>query len=66
MFFNSHKEEDKKALLNAENALQHMEDMSRQIDARESVVHEEMAPWKGRLARNHFIQEYEELFKGNK
>lgn len=65
--FNRNKDEDtKKALAEAESALRHMQDMGKQIDARESVVHEEMAPWSDRLRRNHFIQEYEELFRGNK
>jgi len=64
--FSRDKDDDKKALAEAENALRHMEDMSKQIDARESVVHEQMAPYRSRLARNHFIQEYEELFRGNR
>jgi hypothetical protein len=58
--------DEKKALSEAEDALRHMEDMSKQIDARESVVHKQMAPFKLRLARNHFLQEYEELFRGNR
>lgn len=64
--FSRNKDEDKKALANAETALAHMEDMSKQIAAREEVIHEQMKPYKGRLARNHFIQEYEELFRGNR
>jgi len=64
--FSRDKDADKKALAEAENALRHMEDMGKQIDARESVVHEQMAPFKERLVRNHFIQEYEELFRGNR
>lgn len=64
--FSRDKEEDKRALEAAENTLRHMKDMEKQIDARESVVHEQMAPYKTRLARNHFMQEYEELFRGNK
>jgi len=64
--FSKDKDEDRKALVEAENALHHMEDMQKQIDAREEVIHREMTPWRGRLARNHFIQEYEELFRGNR
>lgn len=56
----------KAELERAESTLLHMEDIGKIIAARAPVVHKETQPWRDRLVRNHFIQEYEELFRGNR
>lgn len=60
------RDEVREELMKAQNALLHMQDIKKQIEARGPVVHSETQPWRDRLVRNHFIQEYEELFRGNR
>lgn len=59
-------EDNRKKLNAAEAVLAHMKDLQRLIDARGPHIHEQMKPFHDRLEANHFTQEYDDLFKGNR
>lgn len=59
-------EKETQELVDSEIRLRHMEDVARSIDAREDAVHAAAAPYTARKLRNHFTQEYDELWKGNR
>jgi hypothetical protein len=62
----SRNDKEAREIIEAEDRLRHMQDLSRLIDAHASAVHKEMEPWKERRKLNHFTQEYEDLFRGNR
>lgn len=59
---------DKEAhdIVDSENRLKHQQDLARLIDAHGQVVHKTMTPFKERRIANHFFEEYDKLWKGNK
>lgn len=50
----------------AHQALKFQQDMTKQIEARAPEVQKLMAPFRERRLRNHFIQEYDRLWRGNR